>query len=77
MDKKFKQVDFLQSTFAREQMSKYWVLDFRFSPEDVHVEKGGALKLEHEEQGVEDDEEEDEVLKRCRRDQPPYVVSAW
>ena len=43
--------------------------------EDVHVEKGGALKLEHEKQGVEDDEEEDELLKRCRGDQPPYVVS--
>ena len=45
-----------------------------FSPEDVHVEKGGPLKLEHEQQSVQDDQEEDEVFKGGQRYQPPYVV---
>ena len=45
-----------------------------FSPEDVHVEKGGPLKLEHEQQSVQDDQEKDEVFKGGRCYQPPYVV---
>ena len=45
-------------------------------PEDVHVEEGGALELEHQEQGVEYDQEQNEVFKRCRRDEPPNVIPA-
>ena len=45
-----------------------------FPPEDVHVEKGCSLKLEHQEEGVQDDQEENEVFKGCRRYQPPYVI---
>ena len=34
--------------------------------EDIHIGHGGPLKLEHEEQRVHDDQEQDEVLEWCR-----------
>ena len=43
-------------------------------PENVHVEERGALELEHQEQRVENDQEQDEVLKRRRSNQPPDVI---
>ena len=43
-------------------------------PQDVDEEDGSTLELEHEEEGVEDDEQEDEVLKGPRGHQPPDVV---
>ena len=41
----------------------------------VHEHQGGALKLEHEQQGVQDDQQQDAVLEWSRRYQPPNVVS--
>ena len=43
-------------------------------PENVHVEERCALELEHQEQRVENDQEQDEVLKRRRSNQPPDVI---
>ena len=43
-------------------------------PENVHVEERRALELEHQEQRVENDQEQDEVLKRRRSNQPPDVI---
>ena len=45
-----------------------------YAPENVHVEERRALKLEHQEQRVENDQEQDEVLKRRRSNQPPDVI---
>ena len=44
--------------------------------EDVHVEERGALELEHEEERIEDDQEEDEILKRSRCTEPPQLIAA-
>ena len=43
---------------------------------DVHKKHWGVLKLHHEEQGVQDDQEQDEVLEGGGGDQPPYMVPA-
>ena len=42
--------------------------------EDVDVEERGVVVLEHEGEGVEDDEQQHEVLEGGRGDQPPGVV---
>ena len=44
--------------------------------EDVHIEERSALELEHEEERVEDDEEEDEVLKGSGCTQTPQLKAA-
>ena len=44
--------------------------------EDVHVEERSALELEHEEERVEDNEEEDEVLKGSGCTQTPQLKAA-
>ena len=33
--------------------------------ENVHIEERGSLEFQHEEKGVQDDQEQDEVLKGC------------
>ena len=40
----------------------------------VHEYQGGALKLEHQQQGVQYDQQQDAVLEWSRRNQPPNVV---
>ena len=40
----------------------------------VHEYQGGALKLEHQQQGVQYDQQQDAVLEWSWRNQPPNVV---
>ncbi len=43
-------------------------------PQDINEKDGSTLELEHEKECVEDDEQEDEILKGPGGHQPPDVV---
>ena len=42
--------------------------------QDIHEEERGIVVLQHQGESVENDEQEDEVFKRRRRDKAPCVV---